>query len=111
MRETADLLRGAQEESGGNAILASYGLGSNLLQSYLPEIIDIRDRSGSTLPQLMADAHAGRKSLYVAWAYDDFHANHYNAGLVLLKNPALFEPVAAFPGIEPDFYHRIVRLR
>ena len=59
----------------------------------------------------MADAQSRHIPLYVAWAYDDFQMNRFSDGLKLLKNPAIFEPVAAFPGIEADFYYRIVRLR
>ncbi len=111
MREAAHYMD-TQRRLAGSGTIACYGLGANMLQSYAPPLVDIRDKDGlAQLRALITNAQSQRRPLWVAWAYDGFMSTHYPDGLAVLKDPSLFTVVQTFPGVEPDFAFQIVKLR
>jgi hypothetical protein len=104
-RETAGILRAEMERPGVRTVVAGYGLGANLLQCYLPEVVDLRGRA---LAELMAEARRAGNRLCIAWAYQGFHESQQPAEMAVLRDPAQFRLLAELPGIEEPFDCRVV---
>lgn len=102
-RETAAVMR---ESGDGKALCAGYGLGANMLECYLPELLDWR---GKPLEALLAEAEAAGKPLYIAWAYHRYHESLQPEEMKRLGDVREFTPVAQVPGIEEQYDCRVVR--
>jgi hypothetical protein len=104
-RETAGLLREQMGRPGEQTVVAGYGLGANLLQCYLPGVVDLRGRD---LDEVLAEARRKGNRLCVAWAYQGFHEAQQPAEMAALRDPSQFRVLAVFPGIEEQFDCRVV---
>ena len=71
----------------------------------------ILTRVDEALKTAIAQAAADKKPLYVFYGYPAFNRMIMPKGFELLEDPAVFEEVAAFPGIEPEFYFRILKAK
>lgn len=110
-RNVADFLTSVPSCKGLPPILLGYGLGSNVPALYNPHIRFAYIPSG--LLDAMKEAVESGRQLLVFYGYSNFnrHNSDGNAkeAFTYLDDPSLFEQVAAFNGIEPAFYHRILR--
>lgn len=112
MREVAAFLSRRHSESGGMTIALGYGLGGRILKVYRPQVQYVLEPpADQALRKQLDAARNGGKSLYVFYGYPAFNRSVLPEGFQLLDDPSLFEEVAAFPGIEPEFYFRILRAR
>ena len=87
-----------------------YGLGGRVFQIYYPE-----SKFADTLEELdtaLLEAETDGAPTFVVCGYGQFNlANPTSAeGAVKVLKSGLFEEVAAFGGIEPMFYFRVMRL-
>lgn len=110
-RDVADYLASIPPSASGEPILLGYGLGSNVPPLYNPRI-----RFAYTPPGLldaMREAAGSGRPLYVFYGYSSFNRHNTEGGaneaFRYLDDPELFEEIAAFKGIEPAFYHRVLR--
>jgi hypothetical protein len=111
MREVAQYLKEQDLANGGIKTLG-YGLGSRILTVYYPTVeYAITPPGDEALKAAIAQAAAEKKPLYVFYGYPAFNRMIMPKGLELLEDPAVFEEVAAFPGIEPEFYFRILKAK
>ena len=104
-RETAGILRMEMERPGVRTVVAGYGLGANLLQCYLPQVVDLRGRA---LDEVVAEARREGNRLCIAWAYQGFHESQQPAEMAVLRDPRQFRLLAELPGIEEPFDCRVV---
>jgi hypothetical protein len=104
-RETAGILRAEMERPGERTVVAGYGLGANLLQCYLPEVVDLRGRA---LNEVLAEARRAGNRLCIAWAYQSFHESQQPEEMSVLQDPGQFRLLAELPGIEEPFDCRVV---
>lgn len=111
MREVAQYLKEQDRATGGITTLG-YGLGGRILTVYYPTVgYAINPPGDEALKTAIAQATANKKPLYVFYGYPAFNRMIMPKGFELLEDPAIFEEVAAFPGIEPEFYFRILRAK
>ncbi len=107
-RETAADLRAA---GGPNVLPVGYGLGSHVLQAYLPSLRDIRSNSAASLQALIDEARRDHRPLLLALGYEALNRRNQPEGFPLLDNPALFETISTRHGIEPEFTFHLLRLK
>ncbi|MCB1098167.1 MAG: glycosyltransferase family 39 protein [Verrucomicrobiae bacterium] len=111
MREVARFLQD-EERANGAIMTLGYGLGSRILTVYYPTVGYTLDAPGDdALKAAMARAIEEKNPLYVFYGYPAFNRMVLPKGFGLLEDPLLFEEVAAFPGIEPEFYFRILKAK
>lgn len=109
MREVATFLNERRKEEQRVSILG-YGLGSRILRLYDHGLdYAITPPGEKEVRQALADARASNRTLYVFYGYPAFNRSTMPGGFLLLDNPDLFQEVAAFKGIEPEFYFRILK--
>jgi hypothetical protein len=90
----------------GPAVRAGYGFATGVLKVYDPTIRYVG--SAAELRSLCRRARGDGLPLYVAFGYPAHNARRAD-GVALLEDPARFETVAAFGGIEPEFGFRVFR--
>lgn len=103
MRDVSEVLNAASDLS----IIACYGHGSEMLPIYAPDV-----RAASSLAELKAlaaEARSARKGLLVTYGYPALNRAGIPDGFEWLDDPAIFQPVGTWQGIEPDFEFRILR--
>ncbi|NNE90505.1 MAG: hypothetical protein HKN23_02560 [Verrucomicrobiales bacterium] len=108
LRDVADFIKATEPDS----IPLGYGHGTEQLEVYLPEIRKkpVVDKTG--LEQWIATARESGRPLYVIFGHPNFNQHVHPTGLELMSEEAgVFEPVAKFDGIEPDFTYRVLKLR
>ncbi|MDA0812589.1 MAG: glycosyltransferase family 39 protein [Verrucomicrobia bacterium] len=111
MREVAQYLKERDRAHAGITTLG-YGLGGRILTVYYPTVEYAIDPPGDeALKAAIAQAAVNKKPLYVFYGYPAFNRMIMPKGFELLEDPAVFEEVAAFPGIEPEFYFRILKAK
>ncbi|MGK0189153.1 MAG: hypothetical protein ACI9R3_004970 [Verrucomicrobiales bacterium] len=109
MRETVKFL---QANSDANTHIVGYGLGGRIMAVYDKDLEYILGEPGrEQLQKVIEDARANDLSLLVYYGYSSFNRLVAPTAFELLDDQALFEEIAAFPGIEPEFYFRVMRLR
>ncbi|CAN5353174.1 hypothetical protein BH23VER1_BH23VER1_08050 [soil metagenome] len=109
MREVADWI--ARHGPPTDRRVFGFGLGGRVIEPYIPDIRwDGRNSEGNILNE-MAAARAADQPLYVIFGYPSFNRATFPEAAALLDNPARFDELAAFPGIEPEFFFRILSPR
>lgn len=88
-------------------LILCYGLGREALPIYEPRTIPVDTLA--ELQQVMDKAKAEDRPLYAIYGYPGFNRQRLPEGFKLLDDKALFTEVAAFPGIESDFYFRVLK--
>jgi hypothetical protein len=92
----------------GPGLRAGYGFATGVLKVYDPTIRYVG--SAAELVALCRLARAEGEPLRVAFGYPAHNARRAD-GIALLEDPARFERVAEFGGIEPEFGFRVYRAR
>lgn len=90
-------------------LVACYGLGREVMPLYEPHCLPVEDAVG--LEKVMEQAKAEQRSLFVIQGYNSFNRQLLGSGFKLLDDRARFEEVKAFPGIDPEFYFRVFRMK
>ncbi len=88
-------------------LILCYGLGKEALPIYEPRSVQVDTLS--ELQQVMEKAKAENRPLYAIYGYPSFNRQILPDGFKLLDDKTLFTEVAAFPGIEQDFYFRVLK--
>ncbi|CAN5888891.1 hypothetical protein BH11VER1_BH11VER1_00150 [soil metagenome] len=88
-------------------LICCYGLGKEALPIYEPRSIQVDTLA--ELQQVMEKAKAEDRPLYAIYGYPSFNRQRLPEGFKLLDDKALFTEVAAFSGIESDFYFRVLK--
>jgi len=84
-----------------------YGLGGDIMRIYEPRVQFVRSRDEIDHACQEADLH--KRELYLFYGYEGFNRAVLPDGFDLIDDSAAFEEVAAFAGIEQDFYFRVFR--
>ena len=97
-------------------LIACYGLGREIMPVYEPRCLPLETKP--EVERLLQRAQAERRPLYVIYGYNTFNRSTENEphrilaeGFQLLDDHARFEEVAAFPGIDPEFYFRVLKAK
>lgn len=90
-------------------IIACYGLGREVMPVYEPTCVPVENAAG--VEALWQRAKAEQCPLYVIYGYNNFNRALLSDGFKLLDDTSRFEDVKAFPGIEPEFYFRVLRAK
>ncbi len=99
----------AAEMNNGNGLVVCYGHGGEIMPVYLPSILQVQNRAA--LESLMQRAQHEATGLVVIYGHPGFNRTVNADGFALLDDPALFEDVKTFPGIEPEFSFRVLRMK
>ena len=92
-------------------IAVGYGLGSHVMQCYEPALRDIRDDPAEKLRASIDQARRGNRPLFVALGYEALNRLNLPDGFALLDDPALFERIGTWHGIEPEFTFHLLQLK
>ena len=90
-------------------LIACYGLGREVMPVYEPSCLPVENLAG--VEALMQKAKTEQRPLYLIYGYNTFNRSLLSDGFKLLDDKALFEEVKAFPGIEPEFYFRVLKAK
>jgi hypothetical protein len=107
MRDAAALARGDAGAAPGDALRLGYGLGGDLLQLYDPWIVHVT--SADDVAQQVARARAEERPLYVVYGHPGHNRTRFGDGFRYLDDPALFQELGRFDGVEPRFTFRVLR--
>ncbi|WP_038163528.1 hypothetical protein [Verrucomicrobium sp. BvORR106] len=88
-------------------VIVCYGLGKEAIPLYEPHCLAAG--SGAELAAIVAKADKEQRPLYAIYGYASFNRTVLPEGFKQLDDKSLFTEVAAFPGIEPDFYFRVLK--
>lgn len=99
----------AAETKKGSGMVACYGHGGEVMPVYLPSILQVQNRAD--LESLMQRAKREEKGLVVIYGQPDFNRIVNADGFALLDNRAVFKEVKTFPGIEPECFYRVLRMK
>ncbi len=106
LRDVADFL----ESRDGEIIPVGYGHSTEYLNVYLPSA-----RSPitglSAVDAAISEAREKSRPLYVIVGRPNFNRATLPEGFTRLDDPAIFEEIAAYRGIEPDFTYRVLQLK
>lgn len=91
-------------------LFAGYGLGSHVMQAYLPRLRDIRSNAGPALQNLINQARQEGRPLLLALGYEELNRINLPDGFRLLDDPALFRKTGTWHGIEPEFTFHLFEL-
>ncbi len=104
--EVAQLLRNTPKTQ-----VVGYGLGGRMLQVVHPsaEFANNLDQ----LEPFVEHARTTGEPLHVVYGYREFNRSHpeVGTGFKRIDDPALFEQIGGFPGIEDLFYFRVLKFR
>ena len=90
-------------------LIACYGLGREVMPVYEPKCLPVENAAG--VEALLQRSKAENRPLYLIYGYTNFNRTLLADGFKLLDDKALFEEVKAFPGIESEFYFRVLKAR
>jgi hypothetical protein len=90
-------------------LVACYGLGREVMPVYHPRCIPLEKRA--ELAAALDQARTEKRGLFVISGYQGYNRAMLPDGFPLLDDPSVFEEVAGFPGIEPDFFFRVLRMK
>ena len=96
-------------ESKGHAhpIVLCYGLGREALPVYYPRSLGVT--SAAEVEQHLQRAKVENRELFLVQGYNTFNRQLLPDGFRLIDDPKVFQEVAAFPGIEPEFFFRVFK--
>lgn len=106
-REVAEFMARQESDHPLGVAKLGVGLGGQVPRVYDPFIVEVR-----RAPELLAaleQAHREARPLLAAFGYAAQNARHYPRIVEILEDPALFEPVARFDGIESEHVYRVLR--
>jgi hypothetical protein len=101
----------AVADPAGGTLAAGYYLGGEIVATYNPAIRALTNDPETAREQLEAlirRAEGAGMRFLVVYGYPSFNRAIAPRGFELLDDPSVFQEIAAFPGIEPEFYFRIL---
>ncbi|MEM8954307.1 MAG: hypothetical protein AAGD22_09175 [Verrucomicrobiota bacterium] len=104
--EIAGFYRALNEKHGEEVLAIGYGLGGRVQQVYLPEARHAISRAD--IERYLEEANRGKRPVYLFYGYEVFNRVTHPDGFGLIDDSAVFREVAAFPGIEAEFYFRVM---
>lgn len=107
MRDVAEFLQAKIEASPGGASVLGFGLGGDIMRNYEPRVQFVRTRE--EIERACEESDLTQRELYLFYGYEAFNRASLPDGFALIDRPGTFEELAAFAGIEPDFYFRVLR--
>jgi hypothetical protein len=108
LRDVAEFLTKATE-SGPEPLVACYGLGREAMPVYYPKIASIESKA--EIEALFTRAKSESRPFYLVQGYDGFNRVRLPDGFEIMDDATRFEIVATFPGIESDFWFRVLRAK
>jgi hypothetical protein len=97
-------------------LVACYGLGREVISVYEEDCVPLEDIAG--MQKILQQAKDQQRSLFVIQGYNGFNRSEESPehrklaeGFKYLDDKTRFTEVAAFPGIDPEFYFRVFRLK
>ena len=108
LRDVADFVS-KRATPGQRPLVACYGLGREAMPVYYPEMENAVSKA--EVEALIARAKNEARELLLIQGYSGFNRTMLPDGFVLMDDPSKFETLATFPGIEPDFFFRVLRAR
>lgn len=105
LREIAEVFSEARAND-GNLLVVGYGHGVETLPVYYPEIH--KAVSKAELEAFITKAREANARLLLTIGHDTFNRHVVPDGFALLDDPAVFEEIATFSGIEPLFRYRVM---
>ena len=112
MREVAQFLQQLDQNEDGGVIVLGYGLGSRLMRVYNRDVESTHLPPGDKpVEEALRRATEQEKPLYVFYGYPIFNRMMMPKGFEKLDDPARFEEIAGFGGIEPEFYFRVLEAK
>jgi hypothetical protein len=112
LRDVTNLAYAVAKDSGPpgkGGILVCYGHGHEVMPLYRPEMEPALSRA--ELEKFIAQARAERRALLVVQGHSVHNRALIPDGFTLLDDPNVFQELKGFPGIEPEFYFRLFRLK
>lgn len=107
LHDVASFVQADAAKTNKAPLILCYGLGKEALPIYEPRSIPVDTLT--ELQQVMDKAKAEGRPLYAIYGYPSFNRQMLPEGFKLLDDKTLFTEVAAFPGIESDFYFRVLK--
>ncbi|MBX7208189.1 MAG: hypothetical protein K1X78_07760 [Verrucomicrobiaceae bacterium] len=92
-----------------HATVLCYGLGQEALPVYCPRSISVN--TAAEIESALQKAKAGNRPVYLVQGYNTFNRAVFKDGFRVIDDPKLFEEVAWFPSIDPEFYFRVLKAR
>ncbi|MFZ4765020.1 MAG: hypothetical protein ACOYMN_08700 [Roseimicrobium sp.] len=109
LHDAATFVERASETLDKAPFVACYGLGREVMPVYAPTCQGVE--SATELQGVIDQAKAQQRALFVIQGYNNFNRQLLPDGFKLLDDRTLFTEVAAFPGIDSEFYFRVFRLQ
>ena len=109
LRDIASFAQSIAGADGSRPLLTCYGLGREVMPVYAPTCMPLEKRDD--LETIMQRAKSEKRDLFVTYGYDSFNRSMLPTGFALLDDRSLFEEVKSFPGIEPEFFFRVLRMK
>jgi hypothetical protein len=112
LRDVTKLARAVAKDTSPTrkgGILVCYGHGHEVMPLYLPKMQPALSRA--ELEKFIAQARAEQQPLLVVQGHSVHNRALIPDGFTLLDDRNVFEELKAFPGIEPEFYFRLFRLK
>jgi hypothetical protein len=107
--EITDFFNGKDMAEPGGIVAVGYGLGGEVQRVYLPDVRHAVSRAD--VERYAAEAKKAGKALYLFYGYESFNRATLGDGFELIDDDDLFREVAAFSGIEAEFYFRVMEYR
>lgn len=108
-REVAEFMARQESDHPLGVAKLGVGMGGQVPRVYDPFIVEVT--RASELLGALGDAHREGRPLFAAFGYSAQNRRHYPRIVEILEDPALFEPVARFDGIESEHVYRVLRSR
>ncbi|HEY2574115.1 MAG TPA: hypothetical protein VGH65_08600 [Verrucomicrobiaceae bacterium] len=109
LHDVATYVQDASTGEKSSPLIACYGLGREVMPLYEPACMPLENRED--VAAVMQRARSGRRTLYIIQGYDSFNRTIMPGGFSLLDDRRLFEEIASFSGIEPDFRFHVFRMK
>jgi hypothetical protein len=107
--EITDFFKGKAMAEPGGIVAVGYGLGGDVQRVYLPDVRHAVSRAD--VERYAGEAKKAGKALYLFYGYESFNRATLGDGFELIDDDDLFREVAAFSGIEAEFYFRVMEYR
>jgi len=106
LHSVADYLDNKVKETSGQAIIACFGHGREIMPIYSPQIRLVN--SMEELQALRQEARDAQRPLYIAYGHVQFNSGMLAEPMQVLRDPAQYREIAAFSGMESEFYYRVL---
>jgi hypothetical protein len=105
-REVAAYLKERSEEHAEGILAVGYGLGGEMQRVYCPDVRHAVSRAD--IERYTEEAARTGRALFLYYGYDSFNRATLEDGFALIDDAELFREVAAYRGIESEFYFHVM---